>query len=90
MICDVVCRMIEYMRQSGYTVVMPTLSEAETDMPRLPYQDESNFNAGYALRSQHLMFRQGDREPWKHGIEYEDEIAILPAVKPDDAALADQ
>jgi hypothetical protein len=28
-----------------------------------PWSDPENFNAGYVVRSQHILFKQGDREP---------------------------
>jgi cyclohexanone monooxygenase len=34
------------------------------------------------------MYRQGDRHPWKHGMEYFEERAILPAVQPGEDALS--
>ena len=49
--------------------------------------DATNFNAGYVMRAQHHLFRQGDRAPWTHQMEYAEERSILPAVQPDDEAL---
>jgi cyclohexanone monooxygenase len=44
--------------------------------------------SGYVMRAQPYLFRQGDRHPWKHLMEYAEEISILPAVQPNDEALA--
>jgi hypothetical protein len=46
--------------------------------------DPENSNAGYVMRSQHILFKQGDREPWTHLLEHEQERGILP-----EADLAD-
>jgi hypothetical protein len=56
-------------------------------MPLLPWADTENFNPGYVLRSMHVMFRQGDREPWTHMQEYQQERATLPAADLDDGTL---
>ncbi len=45
---------------------VPTLRPTEADMPKRAWSDPENFNAGYVLRSQHLLYKQGDREPWTH------------------------
>lgn len=88
MVCDLVCRVLEHMAAHGHAVVEPTLRAEDADMPRLPWMDPQNFNAGYILRAQHRMFRQGDRDPWRHNREYHEERTLLPAVRPDESALA--
>ena len=54
----------------------------------LPFADAENFNSGYVMRSQHLLFRRGDREPWIHLLELEQEQEILPKADLDDGTLA--
>jgi predicted secreted protein len=51
--CDLICRVIEHMRQEGRTVVEPVLPNADADMPRLSRMSAENFNAGYVTRAQH-------------------------------------
>lgn len=87
MVCDLVCRVIEHMRKQGRSVVVPTLAGEEADMPRLPWVDSANISSGYVMRAQDQLFRQGDRHPWRHLLEYDEESAILPAVQPEDEAL---
>jgi monooxygenase len=53
-------------------------------MPLLPWSDPENFNAGYVVRSQDRMFRQGDREPWTHMHEHDHERTALPEADLDD------
>ncbi len=86
--CDLICRIVEHMRSQGRNVVVPTLSNGDADMQRLPWIDPENFNAGYVVRAQSRMYRQGDRAPWKHDMEYHEERTVLPTVRPEDEALA--
>ncbi|GAA1214834.1 flavin-containing monooxygenase [Pseudonocardia alaniniphila] len=83
-----VCRLLAHMAEKKATVAVPTLRPQDADMPLLPWIDPENFNAGYVMRSQHLMFKQGDREPWSHLHEYAQERQMLPAADLDDGALA--
>ena len=48
------------MADKGATMVVPTLPE-DGDMELRPWSDPENFNAGYVMRSQHILFKQGDR-----------------------------
>ena len=50
----------------------------------LPWSSPENFNAGYVMRSQDMMFKQGDREPWTHMIEHAEEVELLPKADLDD------
>jgi monooxygenase len=56
-------------------------------MPLRPWSDPENFNAGYVMRSQHTLYRQGDREPWIHMAEHEQERESLPKADLDDGTL---
>jgi cation diffusion facilitator CzcD-associated flavoprotein CzcO len=87
LVADLVGRLFATMREKGATMVVPTLRPTDADMARRPWSDPENFNAGYVLRSQHILFRQGDREPWTHMIEYEQERDILPKADLDDGTL---
>lgn len=81
---DLVARILERMQQAGDSVVTPALRPHDADMPLLPWMPEDNFSAGYVQRSQHKMFRQGDREPWRHMHEYAHDRASLPAADIED------
>ena len=87
LVADLVERLLTTMREKGATMVVPTLRPTEADMPRRPWCDPENFNAGYVVRSQHVLFKQGDREPWTHLLEYEQEREILPKADLDDGTL---
>jgi monooxygenase len=88
LVCDLLVRLLTHMRDSGATAVTPVLRPEDKDMPLLPFADPENFNSGYVMRSQHLLFRRGDREPWTHLLELEQEREILPKADLDDGTLA--
>jgi monooxygenase len=88
LVCDLLTRLWANMADKGATVVTPELRPEDEDMPLLPFADPDNFNSGYVMRSQHLLFRRGDREPWTHLIELEQEQVILPKADLDDGTLA--
>lgn len=88
LVSEFVCRLLAHMAEKSASVVVPTLRPEDADMPLLPWADPENFNPGYVMRSQHLMFKQGDREPWTHLHEYTEERQILPAADLDDGTLA--
>jgi monooxygenase len=84
---DLVERLLAHMRDKGATMVVPTLRPTDAGMELRPWCDPENFNAGYVLRSQHLLFKRGDRQPWTHLLEYEQEREILPKADLDDGSL---
>ena len=84
LVSDLVCRLLAKMQEKHAEMVVPALRPQDTDMQLRPWCDPENFNAGYVMRSQHVLFKQGDREPWTHLLEHEQEREILP-----EADLAD-
>ncbi|WP_214400922.1 flavin-containing monooxygenase [Pseudonocardia lacus] len=87
LVSEVVCRLMVRMKERGARSVVPTLRPEDADMALLPWADPENFNAGYVLRSQHRMFRQGDREPWTHMREFHEERTTLPVADLDDGLV---
>ena len=87
LVCDWVCRLITHMREQGHAMVTPTVPDADAAMPRRPWSDADNFNAGYVMRAQSSLFGQGDRPPWRHGLEYAEERVMLPGASLQDEAL---
>ena len=86
LVCDLVGRMLEDMQTGGATMVVPKLPSDER-VQVLPWADPENFNPGYVMRSQHILFKRGDREPWTHLLEYEQEREILPRADLRDGSL---
>ena len=66
LVADLVVRLLAVMRDRGATMVVPTPRPEEAGMRLRPWADPENFNPGYVMRSQHLLFKQGDHEPWTH------------------------
>ncbi|MEM7026516.1 MAG: NAD(P)/FAD-dependent oxidoreductase, partial [Pseudomonadota bacterium] len=83
-----VCRLLDHMDEKGVTVVTPVLRPEDQDMPRLPFVDPENFNAGYLMRSMHLLPKQGDREPWIFSQDYNIEKDEIPAADLEDGTLS--
>jgi cation diffusion facilitator CzcD-associated flavoprotein CzcO len=88
LVCDLVVRLLSHMRDRGAAAVVPTLRPEELGMELRSWADPDNFNAGYVMRTQHLLFKQGDREPWVHLHEHHEECDTLPNVDLDDGTLA--
>jgi monooxygenase len=87
LVSDLVARLLSHMQDKGATMVVPALRPQDTDMQMRPWSDPENFNPGYVMRSQHILFNQGDREPWTHMHEHEQERDILPEADLDDGTL---
>jgi monooxygenase len=87
LVSDLVCRLFETMETKGATMVVPTLRPEDADMQIRPWSDPENFNAGYVMRSQHVLFKQGDREPWTHMLERGEEAELLPKADLEDGTL---
>ena len=87
LVSDLVGRLLAHMQDNGATMVVPTLRPEDSDIQLRPWSDPENFSPGYVMRSQHILFKQGDREPWTHLLEHEQERAILPEVDLDDGTL---
>jgi monooxygenase len=87
LVSDLVGRLLVHMQDKGATMVVPTLRPQDADMQLRAWSDPENFNAGYVMRSQHILFKQGDSEPWTHMLEHEQEREILPAADLDDGTL---
>jgi monooxygenase len=87
LVSDLVCRLFETMEAKGATMVAPTLRPEDADMQIRPWSDPENFNAGYVMRSQHVLFKQGEREPWTHMLEHAQEMELLPEADLDDGTL---
>jgi len=82
-----VCRLLNHMAGRGVTVVTPELRAEDRDMPALPFVDPENFNAGYLMRSMHLMPKQGDRAPWIFSQDYYAEKDEIPTADLEDGTL---
>jgi cation diffusion facilitator CzcD-associated flavoprotein CzcO len=87
MVSAFVCRLLNYMDRKGVSVVTPQLRESDKDMAAHPFVESENFNAGYLMRSMHIMPKQGDREPWTFSQDYYQEKVTLPSTDLEDGTL---
>jgi cation diffusion facilitator CzcD-associated flavoprotein CzcO len=87
LVSDLVGRLLATMRDKGATMVVPSLRPQDKDMRLRPWCDPGDFNPGYVMRSQHILYKQGDREPWTHLLEHDEERETLPGADLDDGTL---
>ncbi len=87
LVSDLVIRLMEQLETEQATMVVPTLRDEDAGMQPRPWSDPEDFNAGYVMRSQHLLFKQGDRQPWIHMLEHAQEAEILPKADLEDGSL---
>lgn len=87
MIGDFVCKLLKHMDAKGARMCTPTLRPEDRDMCAETFITEENFNAGYMMRSMHLMPKQGDREPWQMSQNYGLEKESIPNADLEDGTL---
>ena len=79
------CRLIRRMDELGMRKCVPELRDKDRDMPALPWIDD--FPAGYMQRSMHLLPRQGDRDPWRHTQNFDEDVRLVRKAPVDDDVL---
>lgn len=84
---DYVCRLLNQMSAKGSGAVTPQLRASDAELPLKPWIDKDNFNAGYMMRSLHLMPQQTGVQPWKLETDYFIERDLLPAADLNDGTL---
>ncbi|MFT6557628.1 flavin-containing monooxygenase [Sneathiella sp.] len=87
LVSEFVCKLLKHMDEKGAKRVTPQLREEDKDMPKLPFVDEENFNAGYLMRNMHLMPKQGNRQPWIFSQDYYREKDEIPEADLEDGTL---
>jgi len=50
LVCDFICKLLNHMDELGASVVTPTLRDQDSNMPKLSWIDEEEFNPGYMQR----------------------------------------
>jgi cation diffusion facilitator CzcD-associated flavoprotein CzcO len=71
-VCEHLCRLLEYMDAEGHTRVVP--GTPDPAMPKLPLMDLSS---GYVQRGIAAFPHGGDRGPWTATMAYEQDVARL-------------
>jgi cation diffusion facilitator CzcD-associated flavoprotein CzcO len=84
LVADFVCRLLNHMDEKGARRVEVALRPGEHNMPRGPWIDPENFNAGYVMRGQHLLPQSGDKAEWQHTQDYWSEKDAFPTIDLDD------
>ncbi|HEX5225087.1 MAG TPA: NAD(P)/FAD-dependent oxidoreductase [Solirubrobacteraceae bacterium] len=69
---DYVCRLLNHMRDRGYAIATPTMPSAS--LARRPFLD---LKSGYVQRSEHLMPKQVDKDPWQLHQNYVRDLRAL-------------
>jgi cation diffusion facilitator CzcD-associated flavoprotein CzcO len=87
LIAQFVCRLLNHMDEKGAAFVTPQLRQQDRDMKMRPFIESDNFNAGYLVRSMHLLPKQGDRSPWVMSQDYYLEKDEIPLCDLDDGTL---
>ncbi len=80
LIADFVCRLLNHMDDKGAHRVDVVLRREDHNMPRLPFIDPDNFNAGYVMRGLSLLPQRGDKPEWQHTQDYWWEKDAFPAI----------
>jgi len=80
LIADFVCRLLRHMEAKGARRIEVAPRREDHNMPRLPFVDPENFNAGYLLRGLPLLPQSGDKPEWRHTQDYWWEKDIFPTI----------
>jgi monooxygenase len=82
LICDYVCRLLNYMEKHGYDTCTPRITDPTVE--RLPPVD---FSSGYFQRAMDKLPRQGSRKPWRIYQNYLRDIVSLRFTPINDGVL---
>lgn len=82
---DFVCRLLKHMDTRGSKRVEVKLRPEDSDMPRLPWIEEENFNPGYLMRGLAQLPKRGDKPEWRHNQDYWREREEIPCIDLDAA-----
>jgi hypothetical protein len=81
LICNFVCRLINYMDEYGLDQATPVM---EGEVEERPFAD---FSSGYFQRAAHLLPKQTTRAPWKQNQSYAHDLMDLRFGAIEDGAL---
>lgn len=84
LVADLVCRLLNHMRETGARSVEPRLRASQQDMPQLPWMDDEDFNPHYLQRSMHLLPKRGTEREWQHTQDHWRERDEFPAIDLED------
>jgi len=84
LIAEVICRLLRHMSEIDARKVTVEIPDTLSELPKLPWVDEENFNPNYLKRSIHLMPRRLDVPDWQHTQDYWSEIDRFKKIDPAD------
>ncbi len=82
LICEYVCRLLNYMDRRGYGQCLPRL---DTESPAA--QPMIDFTSSYVRRARDELPKQGDRPPWKVYQNYVKDLLMMRYGKIDDGVM---
>lgn len=85
LICEYVCRLLNYMAKTKTVQCTPHLRASDSSMPERPWIDQ--FSPNYMKRVMHLFPRQGDREPWINPQNYRRDKKMFHHDRVDDGVM---
>jgi cation diffusion facilitator CzcD-associated flavoprotein CzcO len=85
LICDYVCRLLNWMERTGTDQCTPRLRPTDRAMTPRPWIE--NFSSGYVQRVLDQMPRQGDREPWLNPQNYQRDRKMFRQAPVDDGVM---
>lgn len=81
---EYICRLLNFMDKNRYQVVVPVADDSQKTNHSLM---GSSLTSGYIKRAEHVMPRQGQREPWMVQTNYYADRKALKQAKFDDGIL---
>ena len=81
LVADYVCRLLSHLDATGRRVAVPVPDPAVGEAPFM------DFTPGYVKRSEHLLPKQGDREPWRLRQNYFHDVRAIRRSRVDDGVL---
>jgi cation diffusion facilitator CzcD-associated flavoprotein CzcO len=83
--CEIVCRLLNHMRDTKTSMCTPTLRVSDRGMPQKSWIE--SFSSGYMRRAMHKMPKQGDREPWINPQNYKRDKKMFRKSPVDDGVM---
>ena len=85
LICEYVCRLLNWMEQTGTDQCTPRLRPSDDSMTARPWVE--HFSPGYLQRVMERLPRQGDREPWLNPQNYRRDRKMFRTGPVDDGVM---
>ena len=86
-VAEFVCRLLNHMEAKGLSRAVPRFDPETEGVTVGPWTDPDNFNAGYLMRSLHLLPKAGNTPEWRHTQSYLSEKERFAAIDLDHCAL---